>query len=393
MKKKGMSAIITTVILVALSMVAILIVWGVISNILASGEKDTQASYNFLKLRMDVVSVENNSGNLIVNVERGVGAGMFNELSFIVTYLNGETEIVKKPAVISEPGVGKFVLDLSRGFENVSSVAIVPIYTASDGETSMGNVLDEFEIREIIIVDYSEDDTTDDSEQCLPNCFEKTCGNDSCGGSCGDCFSPEICGTDGVCTCAPSCVSPGVCGASDGCGGTCPGVCEVGVCADGECVAILMPEVSTTYYGTMWGMDFESDDCSNIQYDPMVMCSGFSSESQLTTFQECSGWSEPEWDMKESYGSKLVCGPYNSKSDCLENCNVQGYKYKVVGGKHFINCEDPDKTGYSWESCMMERSEYEWSVENPQCQIVHGMDWYGYRWEYLGRCDLEVYDW
>jgi len=41
---------------------------------------------------------------------------------------------------------------------------------------------------------------------CLPNCFGRSCGDDDCGGSCGDCRRPETCDEyEGVCRPTPIC--------------------------------------------------------------------------------------------------------------------------------------------------------------------------------------------
>jgi len=38
-----------------------------------------------------------------------------------------------------------------------------------------------------------------DDGSCTPNCNGKECGDDGCGGSCGECTGYESCGQDGVC--------------------------------------------------------------------------------------------------------------------------------------------------------------------------------------------------
>ena len=55
---------------------------------------------------------------------------------------------------------------------------------------------------------------------CIPDCFNKECGEDGCGGDCGACdeFPNSVCQA-GVCACLPQC-SPTSCG-SNGCGGFC----------------------------------------------------------------------------------------------------------------------------------------------------------------------------
>ncbi len=68
---------------------------------------------------------------------------------------------------------------------------------------------------------------------CAPDCGDRECGDDGCGGSCGECPDGAPC-EDGVCACVPSCVDR-QCG-DDGCGGSC-GECPPGFdCDDGVCV-------------------------------------------------------------------------------------------------------------------------------------------------------------
>ena len=54
---------------------------------------------------------------------------------------------------------------------------------------------------------------------CAPDCTNKHCGDDGCGGSCGTCPTGETCAANGQCLCAPDCAGK-ECG-DDGCGGEC----------------------------------------------------------------------------------------------------------------------------------------------------------------------------
>jgi len=67
--------------------------------------------------------------------------------------------------------------------------------------------------------------------QCVPNCAGKNCGDDGCGGFCGDCFLPGVCDASGTCICTPNCGNHT--SGPDGCGGTCATQCTSGavVCA------------------------------------------------------------------------------------------------------------------------------------------------------------------
>ncbi len=55
---------------------------------------------------------------------------------------------------------------------------------------------------------------------CVPDCTDKACGDNGCGGICGACGQGESC-LDGACVtgCVPSCAGK-ACG-DDGCGGSC----------------------------------------------------------------------------------------------------------------------------------------------------------------------------
>ena len=66
---------------------------------------------------------------------------------------------------------------------------------------------------------------------CTPDCDGKACGFDGCGGNCGVCPSPGLCWDDACCY--PDCEGK-ACG-DDGCGGTC-GLCgDIELCVEGQC--------------------------------------------------------------------------------------------------------------------------------------------------------------
>jgi hypothetical protein len=110
---------------------------------------------------------------------------------------------------------------------------------------------------------------------CTPDCSNRQCGDDGCGGSCGGCSAGQTCNngqcaqpckpvcracgpstnncgpcpdtcaaplhcdsSTGSCVCAPQCAGKS-CGDSDGCGGTCQG-CEGGQqCVQGQCKCVV----------------------------------------------------------------------------------------------------------------------------------------------------------
>ncbi len=74
-----------------------------------------------------------------------------------------------------------------------------------------------------------------DADLCQPNCTDRICGPDGCGGICGLCPSSKPNCVLGKCkACQPACTAK-ECG-SDGCGGVC-GACPNGFsCQEGQCI-------------------------------------------------------------------------------------------------------------------------------------------------------------
>ncbi len=77
-------------------------------------------------------------------------------------------------------------------------------------------------------------DALTDDMACTAYCLGKVCGDDGCGGSCGECDEGAACTDYGQCACIPNCEEK-VCG-NDGCGNTCgdcPGPQDN--CIEGTC--------------------------------------------------------------------------------------------------------------------------------------------------------------
>ncbi len=70
---------------------------------------------------------------------------------------------------------------------------------------------------------------------CAPQCEDKQCGFDGCGGDCGTCPGGQDVCVQGQCVCQPNCEDR-ECG-SDGCEGTCGTCPDDATCSDGLCLA------------------------------------------------------------------------------------------------------------------------------------------------------------
>ena len=63
---------------------------------------------------------------------------------------------------------------------------------------------------------------------CTPDCKNKTCGDNGCGGSCGTCTSGMSCNENGQCQ-GDACATATVCNTSADCGSTACGTDHKGV--------------------------------------------------------------------------------------------------------------------------------------------------------------------
>jgi hypothetical protein len=93
-----------------------------------------------------------------------------------------------------------------------------------------------------------------EDSRCLPNCANKTCGDDGCDGACGTCPPGYICDGNFICThdiCQPQCGQM-QCG-DDGCGGSCGNCLPGWGCIDGTCIDDCAPDC--------FGKDCGPDGC------------------------------------------------------------------------------------------------------------------------------------
>jgi hypothetical protein len=140
--RKGLSAIIITLIIVGLSLVAVGIVWGVVSNLLQSSEEQTTSQYDTLFLDMKVEKVALEDDGISVSVSRGSGGGTISGVA--ITISDGEnTKVIKREVSDFEQLEQKTFSITSSEMGDVvfvKSVSVSPLI-----QNSVGNVLDVLE--------------------------------------------------------------------------------------------------------------------------------------------------------------------------------------------------------------------------------------------------------
>ena len=143
--KKGLSTIVITILVVSLALVAIGIVWQIISGILESSEEDTEFSQSRINMRLSSVFVEGSYVSL--KVSRLTGPGDMRRVKFI--FSDGRrSESVENTTSLEELEEKTFLLVLtSLDYSELKTISVAPMIRLSSGEIRIGNILDTYTIR------------------------------------------------------------------------------------------------------------------------------------------------------------------------------------------------------------------------------------------------------
>ena len=144
MEKRGLSAIIATLIIILLTLVAVGVIWVVVQNLLRSGAEQIELGQYTLDL--EIKSVQITGENVTVVVKRNAGEGEFIGMNFI--FSNGtDSEIIRENTSLNKLDTKTFTFILTKiSTLTLKTVSVVPIYKTSSGKESSGNVADEFSV-------------------------------------------------------------------------------------------------------------------------------------------------------------------------------------------------------------------------------------------------------
>lgn len=141
--KRGLSAIIVTLIMILLGIVAAGIIWVVIANVVSTGSEQISSGLGSLAVNLEIlkVLVEDN-GDVKVTIKMGAGSGDLLGLNLILS--DGDnSQVVEIKESLPELATKTFTItsaDLTIAF--VKSVSVAPILKSGSGKESLGNVVD-----------------------------------------------------------------------------------------------------------------------------------------------------------------------------------------------------------------------------------------------------------
>ena len=132
MEKRGISAVVSTVLLISLVVIVSAVVWAVFQNIVSDAGEEI--SVGRINLDLEIVSVSGSGSDLIVNLQRGKGAGELEGIKFIVES-ESEQEILENSSDLDEFDAAKFSLTLNEfDFTDVKMVSVAPILSSGSSD-------------------------------------------------------------------------------------------------------------------------------------------------------------------------------------------------------------------------------------------------------------------
>jgi len=199
MNKRGLSLIITTLILIVLALVAVGIIWFVVKNVISGGTKGIAIGKFIVDAEIKNVDIDNSTNNVSLTVKRKPGIGNISGIKFIF-YDGTNSEIITEEITLKELESRRFYFHLiNLNVNNLIRISIVPIFKTAAGEETMGNVVDVYDV--------------EDGESIGPP-SEPVCGNNIQEGT-------EVC--DGTNLGGEDCISQGFVSGTLSCLGDCSG--------------------------------------------------------------------------------------------------------------------------------------------------------------------------
>ena len=129
--------------MIVLSLVAVGVVWVVISNVLSSGTKQVSSGVGqlLINLKLENVKIESN-GDVSVTVKRNAGQGEISGINLIVSD-GTNSQVIKKDATLQELGTQTFTITSSEltDVAFVKDVSIAPFTKDSSGKETVGNAI------------------------------------------------------------------------------------------------------------------------------------------------------------------------------------------------------------------------------------------------------------
>ncbi|MBS3084635.1 TIGR03790 family protein [Candidatus Pacearchaeota archaeon] len=159
MKKRGLSTVVSSIVIVLLVVTAAGVLWNPIKTLLENSESSISTQDFLVNLVIKSVMVDSSENSASIKIRNNVGTENINITSIDFLFedeFHSELIRVQIPEGFSEIGEKTFTLNLSRDQINVDllkKISIIPIYTESNGkEISSSIPSSEYQIKNITLI-------------------------------------------------------------------------------------------------------------------------------------------------------------------------------------------------------------------------------------------------
>jgi len=144
-EKKGISGIITVLLILAITIISAGVVWYTIQNVLSSQTSELQTSSNCLGITLDIVSVgacPAGSTSCNVTVERRAGGGDINGVRVIIT--DGSSTLIGDGNAMSALEMATITATGSALGSDATKAKVAALIADSSGENYVCEIVDEY---------------------------------------------------------------------------------------------------------------------------------------------------------------------------------------------------------------------------------------------------------
>jgi flagellin-like protein len=144
LSKKGLSGIVTVVILIALVIAAVSIVWAVVAGLLESSQDSISSGLSRVSLKITNVSFDSSGAH--IRVLRNVGEGNLVKIKFIfITDTKRSSSDTEVNLNILDETIFNIPLPTGISRINVKEIAIAPIIQTEAGKEVVGEIVDSYD--------------------------------------------------------------------------------------------------------------------------------------------------------------------------------------------------------------------------------------------------------
>lgn len=177
--KKGLAPLLISVLLVSLAVVAVGIVWVILSGVLKSSQEEVDFGQSKISLKLRTVHIESNL--VSVKINRLNGLGEMDGIRFI--FSDGKSsEFIENLTLMEELEEKTFYMSLTKlNSRDLQTVSIAPLLVLSSGNQRIGNILDTYKISSSNYnQSFYDQQSCSSAENCSPTGYPEISGSSVC---------------------------------------------------------------------------------------------------------------------------------------------------------------------------------------------------------------------